>query len=256
MENINSIAFNTLDDLALKIGVSTTTIIRFARILGYNGYSDMQQDIQSKIRGKVSLPQRLNESLINLKRDKLLIDTYENDIANIKNTFANVSEEDLKAAINSIITGKTVYVLGLRSSFSLAYYIASRLSQIKDNIRFIQAIGMTYPEEIVGAKEGDVCITFMFPRYSKMTANIVTTLKKRKVKIILFTSSNYSAIKSYGDIILPCSVKSLSFKNSFVAPMCLCNYLVAAISVENYSNAVNVLNQTEEILSYGYYLGL
>lgn len=256
MENTNSIAFNTLDDLALKIGVSTTTIIRFARILGYNGYSDMQQDIQSKIMGKVSLPQRLNESISNLKRDKLLIDSYENDIANIKETFANISEENLKTAINTINTGKTVYILGLRSSFSLAHYMASRLSQIKDNIRLIQAIGMTYPEETAGAKEGDVCITYMFPRYSKMTANIVMALKKRGIKIILFTSSNYAAIKSYGDIILPCSVKSLSFKNSFVAPMCLSNYLVAAISVENYPNAMNTLNQTEEMLSHGYYLGL
>lgn len=256
MENINNIAFNTLDDLAMKIGVSTTTIIRFARMLGYNGYSDMQQDIQNNIKGNVSLPERLSESASNLKRDQLLLDSFQNDVDNINLTLAGLSEDTLKTATRTIIEGKTVYVLGLRSSFSLAHYMALRLSQIRENVHLIQAIGMTYPEETVGAKVGDVCIVYMFPRYSKMVANIVMWLKKRGVKIILITSPNYSAVKSYGDIILPCSVKSISFKNSFVAPMCLSNYLVAAIAIENYSGAMDVLAQTEEVLSQGYYLGL
>ncbi|RKL62669.1 MurR/RpiR family transcriptional regulator [Thermoanaerobacteraceae bacterium SP2] len=256
MENINTIAFNTLDDLAQKIGVSTTTIIRFARRLGYSGYSDMQQDIQRHIKGKVSLPERLSETNSNLKRDQLLIDSFQNDIANLNLTLAGLSEEDLKSTISTIIAGKTVYVLGLRGSFSLAHYMASRLGQIKEHVHLIQAVGMTYPEETVSAGAGDVCIAYMFPRYSKMVANILLWLKKRGVKIILFTSPSYSAVKSYGDIILPCSIKSISFKNSFVAPMCLSNYLVAAVAIENYSSAMDVLARTEEMLSQGYYLGL
>jgi DNA-binding MurR/RpiR family transcriptional regulator len=256
MENSNAIAFNTLDDLAQKIGVSTTTIIRFARRLGYSGYSEMQQKIQKQIEGKISLPERLSETSSSFKRDQLLIDSFQNDIANLNLTLAKLSEEDLESTISTIIAGKNIYVLGLRGSFSLAHYMASRLGQIKEHVHLIQAVGMTYPEEIISAGAGDVCIAYMFPRYSKMVANIVLQLKKHGVKIILFTSQNYSVIKSYGDIILPCSIKSVSIKNSLVAPMCLSNYLVAAVATENYSNAMNVLVRIEEMLNQGYYLGL
>ena len=251
IENINNIAFITLEDLAQKIGVSTTTVIRFARMLGYSGYSDMQMDIQKHIKEKVSLPERLNDVAHSTKCNQLLVDTFNNN-----ETLVNLSEEDLEEAISTIISGKTIYILGQRSSFALSHYMASRLAQIKKNVRLIQAVGMIYPEEIVGAEAGDVCIAYMFPRYSKMVANILLWLKKNGVKIILFTSPGYSDIETYGDIILPCNVKGISFKNSFVAPMCLSDYLVASIAFEDYTNAMDILSKTEDILSQGYYLGL
>lgn len=257
IENINNIAFITLDDLAQKIGVSTTTVIRFARMLGYSGYSDMQMDIQSHIKGKVSLPERLSDAAHSAaKCNQLLIDTFNKNLSNINETLVNLSEEDLEEAISTIVSGKTIYVLGQRSSFALSHYMASRLAQIKKNVKLIQAIGMIYPEEIVSAEAGDVCIAYMFPRYSKIVANILLWLKKNGVKIILFTSPGYSYIETYGNIILPCSVKGISFKNSFVAPMCLSDYLVASIAFEDYTNAMNILSKTEDILSQGYYLGL
>jgi DNA-binding MurR/RpiR family transcriptional regulator len=115
---------------------------------------------------------------------------------------------------------------------------------------------MGFPEEIINAKENDVCIGFMFPRYSKHTANILSWFKQRGVKIILITSPNWSTVKHYGDIILPCYVNSISFKNSFVAPMCLINYITAAIAMDDLPGAMEVIKQTEQILSQGYYLGL
>ena len=256
-ENTNALAFSTLDDFAMKIGVSTTTIIRFARALGYSGYSDMQKDIQKIIKDKVSLPERLNSSsALNMNEDQLLKDTFNNDINDIHSTFASMSKEDLHQAIETIISAKNVYLLGLRSSFSLSYYMSSRLGQIRKNVRLIQSVGLDFPEEIIGADESDICIGFMFPRYSKHTANILSWFKQNGVKIILVTSQNWVSVKDYGDIILPCCVNSVSFKNSFVAPMCLINYITAAIAMDDFSGSMEVLKQTEQILSQGYYLGL
>ncbi len=255
IENTNTLAFSTLDDFAMQIGVSTTTVIRFARTLGYSGYSDMQKDIQNLIRDKVSLPERLNSS-INVGEDQLLVDSFNNDINDINSTLEGLSKEDLHQAIEMILSAKNIYLLGLRSSFSLSYYTASRLGQIRKNVHLIQSVGMGFPEEIIGAQESDVCIGFMFPRYSKHTANILSWLKQNGVKIILITSQNWVSVKNYGDVILPCCVNSISFKNSFVAPMCLINYIAAAVALDDFSGAMEVLKQTESILSQGYYLGL
>ncbi|CAB1245987.1 MurR/RpiR family transcriptional regulator [Ruminococcaceae bacterium BL-6] len=254
-ENISNVAFNTLDELALKIGVSTTTVIRFARALGYSGYSDMQQDIQSNIKGKVSLPERFSTATSHIKRDQLLLDSFHADIENINQTLASLNESVLRRAVEAIVKANHIYLLGMRGSFSMAHLMATRLGQIKDRVRLIQAVGSIFPEEVGGATQGDLCIVFMFPRYSRMTANIVSALKKRGVLILMFTSQNYTAVKSYGDIILPCAIQGLSYKNSFVAPLCLINYLVTAVSIED-TGAKEVLERTEEMLSQGYYFGL
>lgn len=254
-ENLNDIAFYTLEELAAKIGVSTTTIIRFSRTLGYNGYSEMQKDIQSNIQTKVALPQRiLNQK--KLPANTLLDDSFQNDIYNIQRTLDAQNDEDLQKAINYISDAPSVYILGMRSSFTISYYIASRLGEIRENTHLIQSAGMSYPEEIVSAKEGDVCIACLFPRYSKLTTTMLSWLKNEGVKIILITSQNYSAVRGYGDIILPCSISSVSYKNSFAGPLCLSNYLIAAITQKNFSESQRILKKTEAILSQGFYLGL
>ena len=80
LEHRNAVAFITLDEIAIKIGVSTTTVIRFARMLGYSGYADMQKDIRNTIVDKVSLPERLIQSRQTTSKDQLLSDTMKNDI--------------------------------------------------------------------------------------------------------------------------------------------------------------------------------
>ncbi|MGI6169934.1 MAG: MurR/RpiR family transcriptional regulator [Christensenellales bacterium] len=254
-DNIYVIAFDTLDELAAKIGVSTTTVIRFARALGYAGFSDMQQDVQENIKGKDSLPERFCAVSSNINRDQLLLDTFRTDINNLNQTLAELNGEQLNRAVSAIISARQIYILGMRSSFSLAHMLFSRLGQIKKNVRLIHGMGMTFPEEINGIEEGDICIAFLFPRYCKITATLLSWMKKQGVTILLVTDRNHAQVKAYGDIILPCATQGISYKSSPVAPLSLVNYLVAAVSIE-YDGAKESLAATEEMLKQGYYLGL
>lgn len=254
-DNLNDIAFCTLEELAERIGVSTTTIIRFCRALNYTGYSEMQKDIQSNIQTKVGLPQRLSGKKKH-SGNALLADSFQNDINNIQQTLELQNNHDIQAVIDYISSAPNVYVLGMRSSFSISYYMASRLSEIRANVHLIQSVGMLYPEEIVSAAPGDVCIAFLFPRYSKLSTTILSWLKNEGVKIILFTSLNYSVIQRYGDVILPCAISSVSYKNSYAAPLSLSNYLIAAIAEKNHEESRRMLEKTESILNQGFYLGL
>ena len=143
----------------------------------------------------------------------------------------------------------------MRGSFSLSHMMASRLGQIKPDVRLIQAVGSLYPEEVNGVQAGDLCIAFMFPRYAKLTASLVSFFQKQGAKVLIVTSTNDAPVRTYGDIILPCAIQSVSFKSSYAAPVCLINYLVAAVSLEA-PDAREVLSRTEELLGQGYYLGL
>lgn len=258
-DHLDVVAFRSLSDVAQKIGVSTTSVIRFSRALGYEGFSEMQKSIQGDYHlassDKRSLPNRI-DNLSVVSDDDLLTASFQNDVRNIQQTLAAQKAETLKQAVELISSASSVYILGLRTSFSSAYYMASRLGEIRHNVKLIQSSGLLYPEEIVDAGPGDVCIAYMFPRYSKISSTIISWLKNSGCKIILFTSLNYQTVSGYGDIILPCALSSLSYKNSFAAPLCLSNYLVSALVRKNPSEAQEVLEKTEAILNQGFYLGL
>lgn len=254
-DNLNSLAFMTLDELAYRIGVSTTTVIRFARTLGYSGYSDMQQAIRAAMQGKSSLPERYREATSCVERDALLLDSFHTDLDNIQQTLDALDPSLLKHAVDAIVSARRVYLLGMRGAFSLAHMMASRLGQVKPDVRLIQGVGALYPEEVNGAGEGDLCIAFMFPRYAKHTAGLVTFFQKQGARVLIVTSTHDAPVRTYGDIILPCAIQSVSFKSSYAAPVCLINYLIAAVSLE-IPGAKDVLSRTEEMLGQGYYLGL
>ena len=254
-DHMEAIAFSNLEALAHQIGVSTTTVIRFSRAIGYSGFSAMQTAVQNELQQKTSLPERL-DGIGQGSSNQLLKDSFEMDLENIRATLAAQNDQDLQQVTDWVTNADHVYILGMRSSFSVAYYMASRLGEIKKNVRFIQSTGMLYPEEIVGAEAGDVCIAYLFPRYSKTATGILQWLRHRGVKVILITSMNYAAIQPFGDVILPCAIQSASYKNSLTAPICLTNYLVVEFARRNFEEAKEVLSRTESILSSGYYLGL
>lgn len=254
-DNMETVAFSNLEALATQIGVSTTTVIRFARAIGYIGFSEMQAAVQSELQQKASLPERLDEIRPG-KGERPLVDSFDMDIENIRQTLSAQNMEDLCHVIEWVTQAKQIYVLGMRSSFSVAHYMASRLGEIKKNVKLIQSTGMLYPEEITGAEPGDVCIAYLFPRYSKTTTNILQWLRKQGVRIILFTAINYATVQPFGDIILPCAIQSTSYKNSLTAPICLTNYLVSEFARQNYNEAREVLARIESILSSGNYFGL
>lgn len=254
-DHMTEFAFSTLENLAEKIDVSTTTVIRFSRALGYKGFSEMQRDIQAELKQKESLPGRLAD-MPPISDNHLLRESFENDMKNIRKTLEVQRDEDLKKAVEIISGAKNIYVLGMRSSFAVAHYMASQLGEIKKHVNLIQSIGMIYPEEIVGAGEGDVCIAYLFPRYSKVAATMITWLREHGAKVVLITSMNYGAVSGYGDVILPCAISSVTYKNSFAAPLCLTNYMIAALAKQNYEEAKEVLSRTESILAQGYYLGI
>ena len=249
------IAFCTLEELAEKVNVSTTTIIRFARALGYSGFSDMQNDVRREVQNKSTLPERL-DTIMAMHDNDLLQNAFAMDLENIRATLSSLRTEDIEYSVELVKNARNIYILGMRSSFALAHYLTSRLGEIKKNVHFIQSTGLVYPEEIVGAEKGDVCIAYVFPRYSKTAMNILAWMRSRGVRIILITSMNDTPIKRYGDVRFNCSIKSVACKNSLTAPMCLTNYLVAEFARSNYDEAHEVLSRTEEILSAGFYLGI
>ena len=225
MDQGSDIAFKTLEELANDINVSTTSIIRFARTLEYEGYTQMQQNVQKSLMKKVSLPERYEQNYSLLKKDDLLNDLMDAEIEGLKKSAASLDEGSLYKAVEAIGQAETVYILGARTTFGLAHYMTANLSQIRKHVHLVSGTGGMYPEEIVGVKKGDVCLAYMFPRYQKMMSNLLSWLKSKEVLVIVITSEPYDAIRHLGDIFLCCSLQAgIMMKDSMVSPMFISDY--------------------------------
>lgn len=257
LNNSPQVAFNTLEELATGIGVSTTSVIRFARTLQYDGYTQMQQSIQQSLVKKVSLPERYDESYALLQKDNILHDLLHAEIDSLKRSAALLNSDSLHEAVEAINKAHTVFILGVRSTFGLAHYMAANLSQVRGNVHLISGVGGMYPEEIVGAKAGDVCIAYMFPRYQRIVSGLLSAMKEKGVTVILITSKPHDTIQHLGDIFLCCSLQSgIMTKDSMIPPMFISNYLYTCVMANDYQETRARLESMEEILDKGYYFGI
>ncbi len=257
MEHTSEIAFKTLEEIANDIGVSTTSVIRLSRTLEYEGYTEMQQSLQASLMKKVSLPERYDENYALLKKDSMLNDLLDAEIESMRQSVAFLDEKSMNEAVEAINKANAVYILGSRNAFGVAHYMAANLSQIRRNITLIDGIGGMYPEEVIGAQEGDVCIAYTFPRYQKMVLNLLSWMKAKGVKIILITTLSHESIKHLGDVLLCCGLPAgIMMKDSMVSPMFISNYLFNRIMADDYPRTRLALEEIENLLDRGYYFGI
>lgn len=255
INNFNNIIYDTLNVLAQKIGVSTTSVIRFAKELGFNGYSDLLDSIRTYAMNDD--PFNMSKNFREIK-DKNISELFENslnkDIENLKNTIHSLSKDDIEKAIDLLAKSRRIYVIGHNDSFTMAYYMSIRLSQVRESVHLLRSVGGMYPMEIASSNDEDLLFAFLFPRYSMDTINIINEFKKNGGKVLIITSNNIAKIKDFGDVILPTYVYGVGVRESYIAPMSLCSYLASSVALVNPEVSSKLIDYTERILQTGYYL--
>lgn len=255
LNNFNDIVYDTLNILSQKIGISTTSIIRFAKDLDFKGYSELQDSIREYTKSDdpfnvvKNFKELENENIADLFKNSL-----NKDIENLNNTIHSIDKDDLEKAINLLATSRKIYVIGYNDSFTLAYYISLRLGQVRESVHLLQAVGSMYPMEIAASNDEDLLVAFLFPRYSSNTINIIEKAKQNGTQILIVTSNEISRIKHLGDIILPTFVYGLGVRESLIAPISLSDYLASSVALVNPKESRKLITYADRIYQTGYYL--
>lgn len=255
LNNFNYILYDTLSELAHKIGVSTTSIIRFSKDLGFTGYSDLQESIRNYV--AVDDPFNIVKTLSNIENQnpsQIFENSIKKDIENLNLTLNSISKEDFEKCVDMISNSRKVFIVGYNDSFTLAYYMALRLGQVRDSISLLQAVGGMYPKDIIEVNEDDLLIAYFFPRYSINTLNIINWVKKNGGKVLIITSSNIEKIKGFGDLILPTYVHGGGVKESLIAPISLSSSIASAVAQLIGEKSKDYMNKAESLLLSGSYL--
>ncbi len=244
MKNYDKVAFMTASKLGDKVGVSESTVVRFANALDYKGYPELQKELQELIKTKLTTVQRLELST-NYGDEGFFKKVMQADVDNIMKTIGEINTESFNKVVKNILEAKNVYVFGLRSSTVIVRYFSFYLNFILDNVRIVPSGINDIFDQLINISEDDVLIGITFPRYSKKTVEVMEFAKNKGATIVGISDSYFSPISEICDITLTAKSNMTSFIDSLVAPMSLINALIVALSMKEKKKVTHTLNELE-----------
>ena len=241
-------AYMTAARLGRMVGVSESTVVRFAGILGYDGYSEMQRDVQELVRIKSTPNQRIEITKMRMGEKDIIENVMESDIHKIRYTLENMSREAFDETVTSILNAKNIYIMGARSAEPVAKILEYNLSLIFDNVKFVDASSSAEIfEQIFSIDKDDLLVAFSFPRYSSIVVDAVKYAKSNSATIIGFTDSKTAPIADYATHLLTARSDMASFMDSLVAPISIINAIIVKITRRKEKEITKRFEKLEQI---------
>ena len=246
-------AFFTISQIARQFKTSESTIVRFARALGYKGYPDLQEDLRDDVRKKLSPPIALRESMAKEKGKDIYSDIFEIDQENLRKTRELNDNSVIDRVVREIIRARKIGFTGFRSAHSVAYLLYFFIGQVRRNCELLDASLGSLPNQILNFGPQDLLIGISLPRYSRQTLDILKFAKGKKCKTIAITDSPISPLGQAADLILLVGHQSSTYFNSLVGVVALVNCLVAGVSLQN-RKSFETLTLVNKVVSKWNYL--
>ena len=248
IEHYDKAAFMTAARLGNEVGVSESTVVRFATELGFDGYPKLQKALRDIIKSKLTSAQRLEVSSSQIDFNNVMNSVIQSDINKLRATLEDADEESFNAAVDAILHANRIYILGVRSSASLASFLGFYLNLVFENVRLVHTTSVSEMfEQIVNARTGVVVIGISFPRYSRRTAKALEFVCKQGAAVIAITDNYASPIAKYADYCLLARSDMASFVDSLVAPLSVINALIVAIGMKRKEQIRSTLEKLEKL---------
>lgn len=233
-ENYDKAAFMTAGKLGATVGVSESTVVRFAAELGYDGYPGMRKALQEIIRNRLTSVQRIEVAKDMINGANVLKAVLTADMEKLQKTIDEIDMVSFNAAVDAIISAKQVYIVGMRSSATLSSFMGYYLNLFRDNVHLLHdtAASEVY-EQVIRIKQGDVFIAMSYPRYSSRTVKAMRFAKDAGATTISLTDGESSPLVKISDITLYAKSDMVSFLDSLVAPLSLINALIVSIGLRS-----------------------
>lgn len=248
LEHYDRAAYMTAARLGHEVSVSESTVVRFVIELGYAGYPEFQKALQELIRTRLTSFQRMEVTNQLIGDGNVLEKVLLGDMEKIRRTLEGINQEAFDSAVSALVNAKRIYIIGVRSSATLAGFLNYNLCMVFDNVRLIETTsGSELFEQIMDIGAGDAMIAISFPRYSKRVINAVSFAKSAGAVVVSLTDSAEAPIAAGADHVLVAQSDMASFADSMVAPMSIVNALLVAISRAKEQDVTARLHRLEEI---------
>lgn len=247
-DNYDKAVFLTAAKMGQVVGVSESTVVRFATHLGYKGYPEFQKALEEMVRNKLNSIQRMEVTYGRISQSHILETVLQSDQEKIKDTLEHIDEHAFELAVDTIIKAKHIYIVGIRSCAPLAAFMAFYFNLMFENVTLLQTNNSSELfEQMVRISKDDVIIGISFPRYSMRTLKAMEFANNRNAKVITLTDSVHSPMNLYSSCNLIARSDMASIVDSLVAPLSVINALIVALCMKKQGEGAKTLETLEDI---------
>ena len=248
LDSYDKAAFMTANKLGNSVGVSESTVVRFAVDLGFDGYPSMQKAMQEMVLNRLTSVQRIEVASDRIANHDVVSMVIQSDIDKLRQTSETVDRGEFQAAVEAILGAKRVYIIGVRSVAPLANFLGYYLNYMFNNVRIVTASGTSEMfEQVVGVDEDDVVIAFSFPRYSAATLKAAQYCRTTGANVIAITDNREAPLAQYSDCVICAKSDMVSLVDSLVAPLSVVNALIVAVAAKREKELHRTFDALERI---------
>ena len=236
VENPEFVAFATVDKLAARLGIASSTIVRFAYRLGLDGYPELQERVRVLVRSRFRGADEGSgdESAVAHLGDSTAAASLRRDLENLRHTIADLDGVTIEKAVGLLTAAPRVFFTGGLSSRALAAYAAHTLNRLRGNVKMLSTDDAS--ADILEMTADDVLVVISFPPYASQTLQILNAARRRDVTIVGITDSPISPLGTV-DVTLSARVSGIGPQNSLVAPVAVVNVLLNGVAASSPGSA-------------------
>lgn len=247
-DHYDQAVFMTAAKLGDTVGVSESTVVRFASCVGYSGYPEFQKDLEEWVQNKINSVQKIDAKYGRSTQSEIVTSVLNADIEKITDTIDNLDPAAFETAVNTILKARNIYIMGIRSCAPLADFLHFYLNMIRGNIVLVKTTSVTEMfEQMIRIDNRDAIIGISFPRYSMRTLKAMEFANDRNAKVITITDSIHSPMNLYSACNLLARSDMVSIVDSLVAPLSVINALVVALCLKQPEEVKRNLEMLEDV---------
>ena len=247
-EHYDKAAFMTAATLGATVGVSESTVVRFATEIGFDGYPRLQRTLREVARSQLTTVQRMEVNDPRLRGDDVLTRVLRMDIDTLRRTMEESDRETFNEVVAQIMDARKIYIIGIRSAAALAGFMENYFTHVFEDVRNINASSASIMfEQMLRIGPEDILIGITFPRYSRRTMTAAQFAKSSGAKVVAITDSQSAPIARIADHVLVAKSDIAGFVDSLVAPLSLINALIVAIGLEKKEEIAETYAKLENI---------
>ncbi len=247
LQHYDQAVFMTAAKLGETVGISESTVVRFASGIGYDGYPEFQKALEECVKGKLNSVQKIDAKYGRSSQSEILNSVLNADIEKLQHTIENLDAAAFESAVATILEAETIYIMGLRSNEPLAAFLQFYLNMVRGNVVLLQTTSVSETfEQMIRISEKDCFIGISFPRYSMRTLKAMEFANDRNAKVIAITDSIHSPMSLYSSCNLLARSDMVSIVDSLVAPLSVINALVVALCLKCPQEVKRNLEMLEE----------
>ncbi len=248
MDHYEEAIFLTASELAQRVGVSEATVVRLAQALGFDGYPGMQKKFREGFRNRLSTVTRLEHTVDHVRQvGDVVVKVLQEDIHNLSQTLRNLTIEAFEQAVADMEKAKTIFVVGLRGAHAPALTLATYLRFLGKQAQLLVPGHGELWDILQGLRKTDLVVGISFPRYTRLTVEILEHARKQRARVGAITDSPLSPLARHAHWVLTAQCQLDSFIESFTATTSLINALLTAISIQNPKETLRILQERETL---------